>query len=228
MQRWWPTTQSLDLVEGSVADVATGVYAEISRFIQGERINTSWVGFKDLDAAFRSASEFTNVPTHYLVLPTHSNWSVLWNNSFLCNGYDSLCHCLTMNHGMRTLHWSAHNQWTSFQSGAQFTHRQLIGGEVLTRSVYVGQTDKQWSFSASGIPLPEEDLEGYKARRKRDRLNEEKITSLLSRLGAMPWLEQFYALPERHVFILRRENFPTTITRRSVNDVLRRGQPDEC
>jgi hypothetical protein len=202
-----------------------GVQAEVSRFLQGERVSASWVTFGDLDAAFQSASEFANVPTIYLVLPTRSKWSVLWNNSFLCDGYDSLCYNLTKNHGLRTLHWSAHDHWTSFQSGALFVHRQRNGGELVERSVYVVQEDKRWSFGAVGYPLPEEDLHSYEARRKQDRLNEQRLASFLARLGAQPWLEQFYALPEIQVFVLRREAPPTTITRRSVDDVLRLGQP---
>jgi hypothetical protein len=209
-----------------VQEVAAGVQAEVSRFLQGERVSASWVTFGDLNAAFQSASEFANVPTVYLVLPTRSRWSVLWNNTFLCDGYDSLCYNLTKNHGLRTLHWEAHDHWTSFQSGAQFVHRQRNGGELVVRSVSVVQEDKRWSFSAVGDPLPEEDLQSYEARRKKDRLNEEKLASFLSRVGARPWLEQFYALPEIQAFVLRRENPPITVTRRSVGDVLRLGQQD--
>ena len=57
VQRWWPTTQSLDLVEGSVQEVAAGVHAEVSRFLLGETLKASWGAFDGLDAAFRSASE---------------------------------------------------------------------------------------------------------------------------------------------------------------------------
>ena len=46
-------------------------------FVQGQPVSTP--------------SVFTNVSTCYLVLPTHSRWTVRWNNSFLCDGYDSLC-----------------------------------------------------------------------------------------------------------------------------------------
>src|SRR5262249_12907394 len=126
IQEWWPATQSLDLVEGPVKEVAAAVHAEVRRFLQLEIVSSAWKTFSGLDAAFGSASEFANVPTLYLVLPTRSKWSALWNNSFLCDGYDSLCYCLTKNHGLRTLHWSAHDQSTSFQPGAQFTHRQRI------------------------------------------------------------------------------------------------------
>lgn len=206
IQKWWPTTQSLDLVEGSEDDVAVSVHNEVSRFLKGEAISTAWQAFRGLDAAFHVATEYTNVPTIFLVLPTHSRWSILWNNSYLCNGYDSLCWCLTKNHGLTTVHWSAHDEWTSFQSGATFVHRRRIGGEVSERSAHAAREDKRWVFFTSGDPLPEEDLEAYGARRKRDRLNEEKISKLLSRLGASPWLETFYAVQDIRAFVVHRES----------------------
>ena len=221
IQQWWPATQSLDLVEGSAAQVADALHAEIHRFLPHEALSASWEVCTDVDAAFRLAPEFTNVPTVFIILPTHSQWSVLWNNSFLCNGYDSLCHCLTTNHGLTTLHWSAHDEWTTFQSGAHFTYRRKIHDQIIKRSVHVGQSDKQWDFHMTGDPLAEEDVTGYSVRRKRDRLNEERLCSLLSRLMAQPWQETFYALQQQPVFILRRENFTTTISRRPREDVLK-------
>jgi len=225
IQRWWPTTQSLDLVEGAAENVAAAVHEEVGRFLPGEAIVTSWEQFADLDSAFRSAPEFANVPTVYLVLPSHSRWSVLWNNSFLCDGYDSLCWCLTAHHTLTTIHWSAHDDWTSFQSGACFIHRRESAGKVVERAVHAAQTDDRWDFRSAGEPLPEEDLGGYATRRKRDRLNEERVSALLCRLGATPWLEQFYSLPEKPVFVLRRDDPPSTVIRRSREDVLRIGQP---
>src|SRR5262245_38651700 len=118
IQRWWPTTQSLGLVEGPVEAVAAAVETELRRILRGERVVTFWEAYTSLDAAFQAAPEFANVPTFYLVLPSRSRWTVLWNNSFLCDGCDSLCWCLTKNHRLITMHWLAHDKWTTFQSGA--------------------------------------------------------------------------------------------------------------
>jgi hypothetical protein len=226
IQKWWPATQCLDLVEGAVEDVAKAVHQELCRFVQGEAVAATWEACPNLDSAFCMASEFANVPTVYLVLPTRSKWSVLWNNNSLCDGYDSLCWCLSAHHGLTTIHWSASDGWTSFQSGATFTHRRRPAGKVVERVVHAGQTDDHWDFCAVGEPLPEEDVAGYAARRKRDRLNEERVSALLSRLGAKPWQEEFYALPQSRVFVMRRENAPRTIVRRSRAEVLRMGQQD--
>jgi hypothetical protein len=221
--KWWPTTQSLDLVEGPVEEVAAAVETEVCRFVKGQQVSGSWRTVGDLDSAFSIPPTFTNVPTCYLVLPTVSRWVVLWNNSFLCDGYDSLCFCLTERHGLTTLHWFAHDDWTTMQSGAGFTHRRRDGARVVERSVYCAREDRRWQFQTVGTPLAEESLEPYSARRIRDRLNEESMMALLLRLGAEPWSDGFYAVPERGIFVLERLEIPETVTTRAREDVLRRG-----
>jgi len=223
IQKWWPTTQSLDLVEGPMDAVAAAVDTEIRRFLDGEAVVAAWETFADLDAAFRAAPEFANVPTFYLVLPSRSRWKVLWNNSFLCDGYDSLCLCLTQNHGLTTVHWSAHDERTTFQSGAVFHHRRFEGTTMIERSVHAAQEDKRWTFLAEGTPLPEEDLASYAAKHKRDRLNEALVSQLLLRLGASPWSEEFYALPGQPSFVVRRPRAPGSVVRRSRSEVVRAG-----
>jgi len=218
-QRWWPCTQSLDLVEGPVERVAAAVQAEVTGFLEGEEITTEWAVFPSLDAAFQAAPDFANVPTFYLVLPTHSRWTVLWNNSFLCNGYDSLCWNLTRKHGLTTVHWAAHDEWTTFQSGTTFVHRRLVGSEMMERTVQAAQEDKRWLFYELGEALPEEDRIPYRARRKRDRFNEAILSKLLARLGASPWAEAFYAVPGGKSFVLLRGSPPPTVIRRQFTDI---------
>jgi hypothetical protein len=219
IERWWPATQSLDLVEGDVDTVAAAVRAEVQRFLPSTQVEESWQPFVDLTGAFSLAGDFANAPTAFLVLPTHSRWSVLWNNSYLCNGHDSLCWCLTSRHHLTTLHWSAHDGTTSFQPGASFTHRSRRDS-LVERSVYVGCEDGRWSFHQTGRPLPEEDVANYNARPIRDRLNERLMAALLGRLDAAPWSEEFYAFGLRY-FILKRVEIPDTVARRKATDVVK-------
>lgn len=221
IRHWWPTTQSLDLVEGPVSVVAKAVQAEFSRFMDGETIEAGWHQFQSLGEAFQSAPQFHNVPTVILALPTRSKWTVLWNNSFLCDGYDSLCWCLAINHGLTTVHWSAHDDGTTFQTGASFIHRRLRGEILEERGVANAREDKRWVFHVSGPPLPEERLDEYGAARKRDRLNEQNLLALLGRLGARPWSADFYALPEQACFSLIRTSPPSSLPTRTRQDVLR-------
>ncbi len=219
LQRWWPATQCLDLVEGTVDVAAAAVHAEVGRF-SGGAVETYWQAFPNLDSAFTAAPNFASWPTFFLVLPTNSKWSVLWNNSWGCDGYDSLCWCLTTNHGLTTIHSSANDTWTTFQSGAKFTYRRMNGTTLAERSVYAGQEDKRWLFFQTGDPLPEENVTLYNAKRKRDRLNESELMKLLARLGASPWSEEFYSLSTQSTFVLRLSRPPATTLYRQRSEVL--------
>jgi hypothetical protein len=221
IRRWWPTTQSLDLVEAPLDKVAYAVHAEYSRFTKGEHLETGWHRFQDLEAAFLAAGYFENIPTFMLVLPTRSKWTVLWNNSFLCDGYDSLCWNLSRSYGLTTIHWSAHDEVTTFQPSAQFTHRKHDGVGLVERYVYCAREDKKVLFGMNGKPLPEENIDGYLAKRTRDRMNERVMLELLHRLDARPWSENFYALPEQECYSIRRSSPPGSVSRRSPNEVLR-------
>lgn len=215
---WWPATQSLDLIAGDTARVARAVHTELLRVLGGETVRHTEAACHDFGSALSLATDFTNVPTLLVVVPTHSKWSALWCNSFLCDGYDSLCYCLTMNHGLTTMHWSAHDSATTFQAGASFTYRTATAHGMQERSVYAGNNDGRWTFAEAGPPLPEEDVSLYKMRRKRDRLNEVVMQSLLARLGARPWRSEFYALPGR-CHVLSRPDAPRSIVRRTASSV---------
>jgi len=108
------------------------------------------------------------------------------------------------------------------QSGAGFTYRQVKDGDVFERAVQVAQQDSKWLFFESGEPLIEEDVQLYKTRLKRDRLNEERVSQLLSRLGASPWSEEFYDF-SKPIFVIRRRMRHSTIITRDQKDVLAQG-----
>lgn len=211
--KWWPTTQSIDLVRGPIEHVADATKTEFRRFAGRSPITSAWKEFADLDGVFSAAPHFANVVTFIAVLPTRSDWVALWNNCFLCNGYESLCWCLTRNHGLTSVHWSAHDETTSFQAGSHFTHRRWHEGQSHERSVACIREDQRWIFGATGEPLPEEDITAYSARRNRDRLGESRVMDLLARLGAAPWTEAFYAVPGSPVLLLSRDLPPAATTR---------------
>ena len=220
IQAYWPTTQSLDLVETSAEAAANAISLEVRRFSAPEPVQLEHKPFRTLKEAFASCLEFTNVPTYLLVLPTRSRWSVIWNNSTICDGYDSLCHCLSRRHGMTTMHWSAHDEATTFQPGSRFTFRRANGENVIERTVHCGREDGRWSFHAAGVPLIEEDTVAYEARLKSARLNEHSVAALLARLGARPWEQSFYDLENQGCYVVRRTHPPASLTRRLPRQVL--------
>jgi hypothetical protein len=219
LKEWWPTTQSLDLVFGASDAVADAVATEFRRFAGDAKVTFERKEFADLNGVFLAAPHFSNVVTFVAILPTTSDWTVMWNNSFLCNGYDALCWCLTKHHDLTTIHWSAHDEWTTFQSGSQFTHRAKRDGQVVERSVACIQQDRKWIFAETGEPLEEEDTAAYLARKKRDRLNEPRIIGFLEKLGAKPWDASFYSFSHAPVFLLSRP-LPPKATTKSIGDLL--------
>jgi hypothetical protein len=212
--RWWPLPLSLDLACGPTEAVAAAVLAELTRFVAPEPLTSSWEQVPTLDRLFGSVTWFTNVPTIFFVLPTRSGWSVLWDNSYLCDGYDSLCWNLTRNHGLTTCHWASSDKDAFFQAGTSFVFRRPDGDGMAERSVYCARNDGRWFFEAHGEPLSEEDLPSYAARRTRERLDEGRLMALLASLGARPWQEDFYALEEQPVFRVERTAPPASLVRR--------------
>ena len=149
IQQWWPTTQALDIVKGPGWRWSPPPCKRKSdALLQAEPLPPPHgKPFLTWMRHFAAPQSSPTCRPFILVLPTHSKWSVLWNNSFLCDGYDSLCHCLTKNHGLTTVHWSAHDQWTSFQSGAGFTHRRQVGAKVVEPScLTAAQDNNRWLF----------------------------------------------------------------------------------
>lgn len=212
IRKWWPLGQSLDLIEGSAEQVARAVGVELARIVPNESLLAEAVSCVDLEGVFSTLRYLSTVPTVFVVAPTHSKWSVLLVNGALCDGYDAMCHCLTSNHGLTTVHWSAHDDQTTFQPGAGFTHRRMVDGVMVQRSVQTAANDGRWTFVEVGEPLPEEDIPRYAARKKRERLDEASMQALLGRLGARPWSSEFYALPGR-CHVLSRSCPPATVDR---------------
>jgi hypothetical protein len=192
VRRWWPLPTSLDLVRGPVERVANAVKAEIHRFEQGQEVSSGWVPFANLDDIFASVDVFTNFPTVFFVIPTVSAWSVLWNNSFLCDGYDSLCHCPTLHHGLITLHWQASDSDGPFTAGSLFNYRKPSEGGMSVRSVYCSREGRRWKWHETGVPLPQEDVHHYSSVPKSKRLNERVLLTFLAELGARPREQSFY------------------------------------
>ncbi len=190
--KWFPLGVSLDLVDGPLERVASSVTTELNRFIKPDRVKVEQQRLADLDALFSSVTVFTNSPTTFFVIPTKTRWTAMWNNSFLCDGYDSLCYCLTLNHGLSTMHWASSDVDGVFTAGSRFTFRKRTGEDLCERSVYCAREVKKWIFRQSGDPLPDEDLDWYSERPKRKRLDEARLMTLLAKLGATPWRDEFY------------------------------------
>jgi hypothetical protein len=215
-----PLTDSLDLVRGSCVEIAKAVCSEVQRYTNENDIQIENAKFQSVFEVFESVQIFANVPLTYFVLPTNSPWTVLWFDSFLLNGYASLCNNLTERFGFETLHWRSSDKDSKFLRGSSFTHCKSIDGKVARRNVYCCVADSgRWHFETHGEPLEAEDLSAYSDKRKSDRLNEQSMAEFLGRLGAFPWDSDFYAIPQNPVSIIRRVSYPETIITKNRADI---------
>jgi hypothetical protein len=216
-----PLTDSLDLVRGTVEEVAKAVCAEVCRYTNDDSLQIENKKFSSVFDVFGSVLIFANVPLTYFILPTNSSWTVLWFDCFLFDGYDSLCHNLTERFGFETLHWKSSDMDSKFLRGSKFVHRSNVGGKLFQRSVYCCVADAgRWHFETHGEPLSAEDLPAYSARRKADRLNEKSMAEFLGRLGAFPLDSDFYDFQKNPVHVVRRISYPSTITIRNRKEIL--------
>jgi hypothetical protein len=77
------------------------------------------------------------------------------------------------------------------------------------RAISAMKDGDRWRFSASGVPLPFEELERYAARRIRDRFPHELLDRYLQELGIRAFDERFY-MPDGRAYLLqsRRPHVP--------------------
>lgn len=203
---YWPFLMSLDLVKAPADDCASAVKAEFSRFARDELIHETTFPLQSLEHLFSTPSEFYASPTRIYVVPTTTEWTVLWNNSFHCTGYDSLCHCLTLNHGLETLHFQSSDRDAFYLAGTLIRHRLPADTEPLLRSLQASKDDSsRWVWFESGPVQPYENVENYTSRLKRNRLNEAILADYLATLGCDPREASVYGHTSEVTCFARRE-----------------------
>ena len=222
IRAWWPLARSLDLVRAPLATVAEHLASEIGRTIGPHRATS--IEPRHLHDVFASVTTFTNFPTVFFALPARNGWTVLWNNSFQCDGYASLAYNLTRVHGVDTLHFSSSDTDGPGLAGTTFAWHPASGGGEPARTLYCASQGKRWNFHATGTPLPGEVLADYEKRVIRERMNERSMMALLATLGAEPWREAFYefSVPAFRIDTL---DVPRATITRLPSEVVQSGNP---
>lgn len=211
--RYWPFLMSFDLVKASKAMTLERVAGQIARITNKEPLAILDIEFESLTQVFEHPGEYASFPTAFYVMPTATPWTVIWTNTFHCNGYDSLSHCLSRFDRLETFHFRSCDEDAFYQAGTLFTHRHPTGEtEVQSRTVQACKDDRGWKWYATGPEQPYEDLAKYESTRKRDRMNERLLADYLRRLGCDPRDETVYDRRES-VSVIVRERPPETIRR---------------
>ena len=221
----YPLTQSMDLVEGDAQAVSQAVLSEIKRYCPNENgiILKTTPPFSP--GLFLSECGFlTNVPTVLWVIPAVKGWSIILTNTFICSGYDSLCHNLTRLYGWPTFHFQSSDSTTTMLPGTGFTYRFLENEEMRKRYAQASVDDSDhWVFYENGPVQPFERVENYKERIKKKRLNEARMKEIFQRLGLDPWNDASY-LVDQPCSLVRRTQFPDIVNSKDMTVFLARFQ----
>jgi hypothetical protein len=217
-----PLTQSYELVCGKTDDIAKNIFLEVKKYSKGNSEISLIQNKMDNphEIIYRNNNILTNIPTKIFVFPTITEWAIIWNNSFLCDGWDSLSYNLTRLYKYKTLHFNSHDTKTTFLPSSCFHYRFWNGNDIQERYVWTGVNDNnKWEFIEKGTVCDFEDIKNYKNKIIKNRLNEKIIAELLGEIGVNPWEEKYYNYNEVY-YEINRTKYPETIQEKALSEVL--------
>lgn len=143
----------------------------------------------------------TPVNSKTLLIPTNSKWTAVLDNGRL--GSDVSGTISVLSGLLKCIGVKATAVHHTMPSKVRRETRGRWGATILEvykngkniRTIYVGNDGGRWSFFESGEPFAFENMEGYKARKTRDRFTPEKLSQHLKEFGIDIFNDQFY-LPE--------------------------------
>lgn len=171
----------------AVADCILAWYKELERTVKVERsamtLENSW--------SFLDQGRFFN-PNRAMLVPM-KDWTAYFDNhsrEFVAGAHRrELCRRLKCD----TCHFFFDDRTLGMEGSCEFGHVRYESGEVAAKSRQVRVIhDSGWQFEEFGDPLPFEQLERYKLRKKADRLNPEILRDYGAALGVPFWDESAY------------------------------------
>ena len=154
-----------------------------------------------LDVALASLERMAPFsPSRFLVLPTRSRWTAVFDNSEPYHSYDAIARLAT-NLRSRAVHFchvpDMHRKPEGRYGSTKFSVFSPDGAPPEARGgperlVYAINEGGRWTFLAHGTPQPYELVERYESRRLRDRLTPEMLVAYGRALGIEITDEDFY------------------------------------
>lgn len=145
----------------------------------------------------------------FLFVPTADKWTAHFNSSRLGSDVVGPLDVVGFRLGCRTLRISAIPDSLGTKTDRMKGSRGRYGSSIFdlgaagsynqnqsVRSICAMNDGGRWSFDTYGTPLPFEEPEAYKARRKPDRFPFELLDKYCRALGIRPFDEDFYLPPE--------------------------------
>jgi hypothetical protein len=195
-----PLTSEIGFVEMSSQAVAGWFEGWDSRNVSrlGVEVSSRPVS-GPLQSLLRKLEPLTSVqPRRFLFCSTSSKWTAYFDNSWRGADAGSLCHMAALQLRCRAVRVHAVSDTLDDivvgsspgrYGGAIF---ELYNSDALVRSVAAINDGGAWTFEQSGEPLPTEDLDNYRARRRKDRFDLAHLARILGYLEIDAFRESFY------------------------------------
>ena len=180
----FPLTQSFGLVLGNTTEVANAIFEEIKKYTKNEiGIELKHLTLKNIDKTIYN-NKFTVTPTKVIAFPTKTKWTIIWNNSFLCNGWDSLFINLTNFYDYDIFYFCSHDKVTTTLPGTYFYYKYRENEILKERYVWACKNDNnKWEFLEKGETCYFETIEDYKDKIIKNRLNENKMEKIFNKMS---------------------------------------------
>ncbi|MCL2147741.1 MAG: hypothetical protein FWH47_00135 [Methanomassiliicoccaceae archaeon] len=218
----FPLTQSFGLVLGDATEVADAIFNEMRKYTKDENgieLDRPILGNFD-DAIYNN--KFTVPITRVIAFPTRTEWTIIWNNSFLCDGWDSLCYNLTRSCNYDTFHFCSHDAITTMLPGSYFYYRWVENEVLKERYAWACKNDSgRWEFIEKGETRYFETVEDYEDRMIKNRLNEDKMEKIFDKMGINPWERTSYRYNEPY-FQITRTKYPETTKEKDVDKIIKK------
>jgi len=215
-REYWPFYLSFDLVMSTQKKAFKACFSELSRSYN-KKIKSKSISVSSINEVFQNPPGYTTYPSHTYVISTHTKWTILWCNTFHCNGFDTLGWNVTKHHGIPTIHYEASDSDAFYQAGSKWYHRT---GKSTTRVLSAIKEDKKWIWFADGPLQSYEDSDNYEQRMIKKRLNENIVNDYLNIIGFNPNTDPFNF--SQDVYVIYRTYTPCLVECKDYNYVLER------
>jgi hypothetical protein len=219
-----PITREIGFLE---ADAATVADNWLRWRAEGRGTKNDIYHRKEIDGSLQevllSLTPLTQGRRRWVLIPTKSNWTACFDNSWKGGDATPYLRALTNKFKYRGLRMLA--EPTTIR-GANKEHGRW-GGLIMTiygpektdwlnvvRTLSLINEGGRWKFHQSGTPMPFEKLEQYQAKRTKERLTETLFREYLAALELHPFDEEFYLPPEKGpAILLEHQLLPSTVER---------------
>ncbi|MCP4542172.1 MAG: hypothetical protein GY832_34045 [Chloroflexi bacterium] len=192
---WYPVTCNFGLINTTAEQVVAGLQIWHNKIgIRYERGDIT----SSLEDAFESLLPLSVSMMRRLYISTHSEWTACFQNGI--QGSDPFPAMSMLARQLKVLAMRVCSTRPNVLYPANiwevYAPPELGGSEPLgyRRTIECMNDGGPWVFDTSGEVFPFENVDSYKARRKRDRFTRELFAEYLEQFGVNPFADSFYSV----------------------------------